>query len=150
MSDVLSAKALNSLDRLETLPRGLRECVHEFGFPIVDVCLSYGISKPSSIRNLVREIWAGARQERQRGAVRDTLDWIILQNGGVPSARVLYRLLNDNNIALVPMEPTRAMLNASMEEVSGFNVRCSREEKHRRRLRAANRAEMNALITQKP
>jgi hypothetical protein len=40
-------------------------------------------------------------------------------------------------MVIVPIDPTRAMIDASLSEVSGFNVRVTKEEKHRRRLKAA-------------
>lgn len=138
----LSATAIRALNATDNLPISLRECVHEFGFPIVEVCMKHGVTDPRHIRELVKEIWAGARQGGQRTGVWDTLDWILARAEGPLSSKTLLRLLADNNLALVTAEPTRAMLEASMSEVSGFNVRCTREEKHRRRLRAALRAGM--------
>lgn len=59
---------------------------------------------------------------------------------GPVSSKMLLRFLADNHLAVVSMTPTRAMLAASMAEVSGGNIRCTREEKHKRRLEAAIRA----------
>lgn len=139
---VLSGRRRNNLDIVDAMPRGIRECVHEFGLPIVTVLTKFGILNPQHIREVVREIWNGARQEGQSsGAVAmNTLD-VILARGPVSSA-MLIRFLRDNNMALISTEPTRAMLDASLREVSGFSVRCTKEEKHRRRLRAAIRAGM--------
>lgn len=142
----LSAKSIEALNTLDRMPPALRECVHEFGMPIVNICLSFGIKKPAHIRELVKEIWGGARQVGQTGGARNTLDWILSRADGVISSKTLNRILAQHNMVIIPVEPTRAMLDASMAEVSGFNVRCTREEKHRRRLHAAAQAAMNEAI----
>jgi len=115
---------------------GLRECVHEFGLPIVTACLQFGVRNPAHIRQLVREVWAGARQHGQRSGVVGTLDWLLIQ-AGVPISGAGLRRLIGNSMVIVPIDPTRAMIDASLSEVSGFNVRVTKEEKHRRRLKAA-------------
>lgn len=136
----LSAKRINQVLAVDALSPELRQCVHEFGYPIVHACLNAGVSSPRAIRVLVSEIWSGARQQGQKSDARNTLDWLLLQAGACISSKTLNRVLNENNLAIVPCSPTRAMLDASMREVSGHSVRCTREEKHRRRLIAAIRA----------
>lgn len=138
----LSAKRYAALDRMDEMPRELRECVHEFGFGIVQMLLDNGVRNPAAIRQIVTAIWGGARQECQRVGARNTIDWLLSQSGTGVSAKTFYRLLAANNMAIVASEPTRAMLNASLAEVSGYNIKCTKEEKHRRRLRAALRAAM--------
>lgn len=136
----LNAKREGQLVAVDALSRELRECVHEYGYPIVHACLNAGVISPTAIRMLVREIWAGARQQGQQSGARNTLDWLLIQAGACISSKTINRVLNENNLAIVPCSPTRAMLDASMKEVSGHNIRCTREEKHRRRLIAAIRA----------
>lgn len=138
----LSAKRHAVLDRMDEMPRELRECVHEFGFGIVQMLIDNGVKSPAAIRQIVVTIWGGARSECQRMGARNTIDWLLGQSGTGASAKTFYRLLAANNMAVVAAEPTRAMLNASLAEVSGHNIRCTKEEKHRRRLRAALRAAM--------
>lgn len=138
----LSAKTIEATGRVDGWPYELRECVHEFGYSIVQTLLSNGVKNPSAIRQIVTTIWGGARQQSQRQDARNTIDWLLDQSGTGVSAKTLYRLLAQNNLAIVAAEPTRAMLNASMAEVAGHNVLCTKEEKHRRRLRAALRAAM--------
>ncbi|WP_425991330.1 hypothetical protein [Afipia sp. DC4300-2b1] len=140
----LSARRMESLEVVDIMPAELRECVHEFGLPIVTVCRKHGINSKRAIREVVREIWAGARQTGQRNDTRGTLDWLLMRGGA--SAKTLYRVLAENNMAIVSVEPTRAMIDASMAEVSGFAVRCTKEEKHKRRLRAALRASMAEMV----
>jgi hypothetical protein len=122
----------------------LRQCVHEFGFPIVDVLIKSGIRRASTIRHLVNEIWAGARQPRQRlyraypgKTVANKLDWVLTNAGAEISAERLVRVLYNSGFVCVPFEPTPGMVAASVAEVSGYNVRCTKSEKHRRRLVAA-------------
>ena len=100
------------------------------------------MTDPRRIRQLVHVIWEGARQQGQRTTNLHTLDWLLIQAGADVSAAALLRLLEAKSYALVPVSPTRAMLAASLAEVSGHNVRVTKEEKHRRRLRAALMAGM--------
>lgn len=134
----MSSKRLEHLASVDAMPHALRECVHEFGLPIVRTLVKFGINDPRHIREIVREIWLGPRQEGQRTGALTTLD--VLMARGPVSSKMLLRFLADNHLAIVSMVPTRAMLDASIAEVSGGNVRCTREEKHKRRLEAAIRA----------
>jgi hypothetical protein len=136
----ISSKREDQLVAVDALSPALRGCVHEFGYPIVHACLNAGVTTPRAIRVLVSEIWGGARQQGQQSGARNTLDWLLIQAGACINSKTLNRILNENNLAIVPCSPTRAMLDASMKEVSGHNIRCTREEKHRRRLIAAIRA----------
>ena len=138
----LSAKRYAALEQMDRMPADLRECVHEFGYGIVQTLISNGVTKPSAIRQIVVAIWGGARQEGQRTGARNTIDWLLSQSGTGVSAKTFYRLLAQSSLAVVAAEPTRAMLNASLAEVSGHSIRCTKEEKHRRRLRAALRTAM--------
>lgn len=145
----IGGKRLRALDEVDGMSSGLRECVHEFGLPIVRCCLKFGVSNPLHIRELVREIWDGAREGGQTNGVYGTVDWLLIQSRGLSSA-TLSRVLADHNMTIAPLEPTREMLSASMAEVSSFNVKCTREEKHRRRLAAAMKAAARAeLISSK-
>lgn len=138
----ISNQRLRAIDLVDRMPSSQRDLVHEFGVGIVDACRQAGVTRPSAVRELVYEIWGGARQPSQRRGPIGTLDWLLIQAGADVNVRQLIGLLEDSNFVVTPTEPTREMLAASMAEVSGFNIRCSREEKHRRRLRAALRAAM--------
>lgn len=133
-------KRQKAMARIETMSPELRACVHEFGSAIVDACLQAKITKPSLIRELVLQVWAGARQEGQRGGVEGTLDWVLTQAGANITAARLERILWDFDLRIVNVTPTHEMLQASIAEVSGFNERMTKTEKHRRRLMAAIRA----------
>jgi len=143
----LSLSRHRALEATDNLPVELRSLVHEYGLPIVSTCVKHGVNSPAKIRELVREIWAGARQTAQGGAdAYGTIDWLLMQAGANISAKKLRRFLADNNLVICSSEPTRLMLDASMSELANHSVRCTKEEKHRRRLRAALRAAMNESI----
>lgn len=131
------AKQENSFAVTDGMPPKLKQCVHEYGFAIVKACLQAGVSKPEHIHQLVREIWDGARQPRQSRRRGGQIDWILIQANAEITAAELSRVLFNNGLGIVPLAPTRAMLDASMAEVANFDVRCTKLEKHRRRLMAA-------------
>lgn len=143
---ILSQTRMRALVTTDAMSPELRECVHEFGMPIVKACLEAGVSSPSRVRQLVKEIWHGAREVDQTGGALNALDWLFIQNQGSLSVKTLLRTLYDAGYAIVPMDATRAMIDASMAEVSGFNVRCTRPEKHKRRFRVAARTGMEELM----
>lgn len=140
MEYLMSQKRLNALDQVDKMPAELREVVHEFGLPIVTVLVKFGIKKPNHIREVVRELWGGGRQEGQKSGARNTIDFALSRN--LVSYEGLVRLLADNSLAIVPKHPTRAMIAASMETVSGYNLKITKAEKHKRRLEAAIEASM--------
>lgn len=132
---VISPKRQRALDETDQMPAPLRECVHEFGLPIVNVLRKFGINNPQHIREIVREIWGGSRQESQSSGARNTIDFALSRS--LVSYAGLVRLLKDHHLAIVSIQPSRAMLNASMATVSGYDLKVTKEEKHRRRLIAA-------------
>ncbi len=140
----MAQKQLRALETVDQMPGDLRRCVHEFGFPIVQAMLGAGVKNPAHIRNLVREVWCGARQHGQGGDVRQSVDVLLSQ--GILSIASLAAFLAANNFLIVTVEPTRAMLDASMAEVANFDTRVTKEEKHRRRLRAALRVGMAEML----
>jgi hypothetical protein len=151
----LPERSIRALDETDQMPAALRECVHEFGYAIVHACVQRGVVEPRHIRSLVREIWDGARQPAQRNRigrkyspVLDSLDWILIQAGAGISATTLVRVLWDKGMVIVPNEPGHVMIEASLATVTGGNVICTKPEKHRRRLRAALRAQAQRLWPQ--
>lgn len=139
-TDELSERRVRSLTLTDVMSPEMRACVHEFGGAIVDACVQAKVTQPNRIRQLVLEIWAGARQDGQVGGAEGTLDWVLMQAGANISAAKLERVLADFDLRIIPVTPTREMLDASMAEVSGFNERMTKSEKHRRRLVAAIKA----------
>lgn len=142
------ARSQRALDATDAMPPGLRECVHEYGYAIVYACRKAGVSKPSAIHELVREIWDGARQPRQKRERLGTLDWLLLQSGAEVNAAGLIRMLANNNLVIINRQPTLAMIGASMKEVANFNLRVTKKEKHRRRLLAAIEAGAEEMLPQ--
>lgn len=136
------AKTRNGLERVDKMPPDLRRCVHEFGLPIVDTCIQYGITQPSKIRHLVKEIWGGARESwlqklSSYSGLVSKLDWYLAQSDGKINAATLLRLVNDHGFVVVPKHPWACMIKASMETVSNHDVTMTKAEKHRLRLIAA-------------
>lgn len=129
-----------SFERLDMLSPELRECVQEFGGPIVEACLQANVNRAPALRQLVLEIWAGARQMGQASGPEGTLDWVLAQAGANITAARLERILHDFSLKIVPVTPTSEMIDASMAEVSRFTERVTKAEKHRRRLMAAVKA----------
>lgn len=147
----LSQRTLRAWGQIDDLPGDLRECVHEFGWPIVSTLLKFHICNPAHIREIVREIWGGARSIQQNSRIPDALekiDWLLTQQCSPLNVRTLWRVIYQGNFTIVPIEPTRLMLDASMREVSGGNVRATKEEKHRLRYTAAVKAYAQHVNTQ--
>ena len=145
----VSQRALRALEDVDNMPPGLRGCVHEFGFAIVHALRSNGISNPAQIRQLVHEIWRGARQPAQRGGYNKQpmlghLDWLLLQAGASIGAKTLVRVLYQNSMVIVPRDPGKIMIDASMDAVNHMGV-VSKAQKHRNRLRAAIDASTKSL-----
>jgi hypothetical protein len=139
-------RILKALDRVDAMPSDLRLCVHEFGLTIVDACLGAGVKQPNRIRQLIHEIWSGTRspwrQTRQRGAsgLMSKLDCLLMNSGAEINAYTLVRVLYLGGYTIVPLTPWACMTNASMATVSDHDIKCTKSEKHSRRLRAAIQA----------
>jgi hypothetical protein len=140
-------KALEETDRL---PADLRECVHEYGLPIVTVLMKHGIRRGAVIREIVREIWAGARQTSQRRAPSSTLDWYFVQAGIDLNTPTLLRLLEDQSLIIVPKNATIQMIEASMDTVSKHDMVITKRQKHKLRLDAALEAGSKHLRRLRP
>ncbi|MEQ8450644.1 MAG: hypothetical protein RIB97_13245 [Nitratireductor sp.] len=131
----LSQKRIDALHTVDRMPSDLRACVHEFGLPIVTVMMQRGINNPDHIREIVAACWSGGRQHGQGNDSRGAVDSLLAN--GIVTYDGLCRFLALRQLVIAPISPTREMLDASMAAVSGHNVRVIKEEKHRRRLRAA-------------
>lgn len=142
----MTRKRMNSFDETERMSPALRQCVHEYGYAIVKACLAAGVKQPHMIHQLVKEIWEGARQPTQKRDKGATLDWLLVQAGSPINSSTIFRVLNYSGFVVSPREPTRDMIDASLREVSGFSVRCTKDEKHRRRLAAALRVAEKTML----
>lgn len=158
MNAPISHKRMQALATVDAMAPEYRVLVHEFGLPIVQACLSAGVTRPSIIRHLVHEIWCGARQTSQRSTseqfgpaggtkIAGHLDWLLLQKGTGINAYQLVRMLRAHNMIIVPLEPGKAMIEASIATVREHREIMTKHEKHRRRLHAALQA---ALYTMWP
>lgn len=143
-----------SLAVVDEMPAPLRRCVHEYGSPIVNVCVKFGVKSPRHIDEIVREIWDGARNPNTRmnargeasaNIIHDKLDWLLMQAGASTSAKTLVRFLWERGFVIVTREPGQAAIDASMSTVSNFDMRVTKERKHLLRLRAAIAAQAKAL-----
>ena len=146
----ISLRRQKHLVDVDSLPTELKKLVHEFGYSVVFSCLDKGLTKPNLIRQLIVEIWEGSREIGQTRVKRGplaSLDKLLLEAEANISADKLLQFLNNHSWAIVPMEPMPSMVNASLGEVSGYNVKCTKAEKHARRLRAAIRAGNNYLLS---
>lgn len=148
--DRVQARTQRELDVTDGMTRELRECVHEFGLPIVERLMWHGVRSPGAIREIVREIWDGARQPSQRlyastgGSVVNKLDWVLLQANCPISAKRLIRVLDDRSFTVSPSHPTAAMIDASLDALQSHGF-VSKREKHRLRLMAALKAAQQEL-----
>lgn len=157
MTTVLPKAALRALDVTDAMAPELRQCVHEFGYSIVNRCLDLGVRDPRHIRALVHECWNGARQPHQRSRTLAKngerkpsnlvaqLDWLLIQSGADIGAETLLRVLRQSGMVIVPTSPSQLMIETSMAEVSGFKEIVAKPEKHRRRLRAAIDAQARSM-----
>lgn len=145
----VTQRSVKSFATVDQMPGDLRACVHEFGFETVNACLKYGVTKPNQIRDLIREIWAGARQPSQKkgkgSRYLDRLDWVINQAGAGISAYALVRALTDSGVAIAPAGLIPEMVEASMHAIDGMGP-LNKQKKHEIRLRAALKAGRDYLL----
>lgn len=134
-----SERALQDTD---AMPSELRMCVHEFGYAIVNAMRQAGVTKPGVIRQLVHECWQGPRQPLQNqhrsagSSALNNLDWLMLQCKAGISAATLIRVLRQNSLIVIQIEPTQQMVEASMHFTEGRGI-LTKSAKHKGRLRAA-------------
>lgn len=141
--NMMAARTYRSLDFTDSLPPDLRACVHEFGTAIVEVLMKHGVRNPDHIKEVVMEVWRGSRSFAQKSDTPEPLrcvEWLMNQSGCDLPVKTLWRVLYLGGYAIVPLCPTRAMLDASMAAVTGGKVVCTKEEKHRRCYSAAVKA----------
>lgn len=141
----LPARTAKVFEFVDNLPPDLRECVHEFGLPIVQTLMQCGIKKSGTIRQIVHEIWRGARQPGQRtqkktktggSAVLAHLDWVMMQAGAGISAKTLLRILAQSDLVIITRDPSEPMVEASIAAIHHLPL-MNTSKKHRLRLKAA-------------
>jgi len=122
MDAVLKNRIVARMSEIDALPAEMRQLVHDFGWTVVKAFRDAGVTKAKTIVHLIRCVNEGSVEGKSR-------PMIFLDEA--PKA------LAGNGLAVVPIEPTQEMIDASLAQVTGFNVIVSKPEKHRRRLRAA-------------
>lgn len=138
----LGQRRRNVLEAVDSLPPELRKAVHEFGFPIVATLMKFNIRSYKAISEIVHTIWLGPRDgTSQTGRAMGALDDLLAKE--VIGVVALQNFLTSVNYKVVPVQPTGAMIEASMAEVADFTIACTKYEKHRRRLTAAIAAAPN-------
>ena len=118
--DTSRQKSVARMAKIDAMPKEIRELIHEEGLTVIQGFLDHGVKKAYAIRHLI--------SLSRRGSID-----VGTGVGG-------FGFVSDRVMCSIPMEPTPAMIDASMNEVSGFNVVVDKVEKHRRRLRAAIKA----------
>lgn len=134
-------------DVVDRLPPALRALVHEYGASVVTSFVENGVRRPEVIRTLIRAVHVGAREPGNarpaaarlpgKGALAHLDAWLVA-HGATFTAQMVVRAIRDSGFTVLPtMGPTQTMVQASEAAVSGGNVKCTRQEKHQRRLQAA-------------
>lgn len=115
---------------VDSLPPEVRECVHEFGVDIVRAFLDHGVTRPKSIRHLVKTIlfeMTGSQPTNYTDkAQMDRRAAVWLAGGGY---------------LVVPKIPTRDMVDASISALDDAGIAhtgVERRKKHAVRLIHAN------------
>jgi len=125
MDAAIKGRIIARMSEIDALPADVRELVHEYGWSIVKAFRDAGVTRARNILHLVRMVQQGSAE----GCARP-----LIYIDDAP------KTLAGNGLAVIPAEPSPAMLAASLAEVSGFNVHVTKPEKHRLRLVAAIRA----------
>lgn len=131
-----------SCDVVDCLPASTRALVHEFGYSTVRAFDMAGIRDPRVVRRLVHAVWLGAREPGNSPAGMPVRPFIKSLDAAWPhlrNAQAMIEFMRTLSIVPAPLEPSPAMVEASMAEM-GKHAIVSKEMKHRLRLRAAIRA----------
>jgi hypothetical protein len=134
----LGPTRLRWLEKTDAMPAELRHCVHDFGYLVVSAFINAGVTDAGSIRTIVYAVWRGSAAPGQGKPVWQSIDHVL--SNQLLDHKGLCRMLASSGFSIVSHDPTKEMVAASMAEVSGGNVVVPKEEKHRRRLRAALKA----------
>lgn len=127
MSTIPHEKIVARMDRIDKMPKEIRELIHEHGLTVVQSFLDHGVTSAKAITHLIKAVRTGSIDPG-------------IGTGGVGMINA------GRTMCVVPMEPTIPMIAASMATVTGNDVLVDKEEKHRRRLRAAIKAGMARVV----
>lgn len=53
---LVEIKRRERMEKIDALPKELRECVHDYGFAVVKVLAEMGVTKPKNVRHIVETI----------------------------------------------------------------------------------------------
>lgn len=118
MDDVAYARVVARMDRIDAMPPEIRALIHEHGLTMIQAFLDVGVAKANQIAHLIDRVKHGSTEVGDRNTS--------------PKQTAFH--------VYVPVEPSAKMIEASMAEVSNFNMNVTKYEKHRLRLRAAIKA----------
>ncbi len=147
-----------ALDMVDNMPPAYRKCVHEVGWEAVSIMMPLGLT-PAQIKSVVYACWQSPGSAHQRrgfgqpveercSPVMQHLDTLLSRAGANISGAMLLAFLKHNGMVIVPLEPSSPMIEASMATVAGHDVRVTKKEKHRLRLKAALNASVKRLWPQ--
>lgn len=122
LQEIADRRRAARMQSVDGMPEDWRALVHAYGFNVVHAMQTCGVKKAAHCRHLIETV----------------LDELSPIRGSKSSQGTRCR--SEQLLVLTPIEPTDAMIDASMATVSGFDVHCSKREKHRLRLRAALQA----------
>lgn len=94
-----------------------RALVHEYGYSVIHQMRNCGVTQANHARHIIETVLNELSPTRHG-----------FSNQGQSTT---------TKIVMVPLDPSSAMIEASMATVSGHDVSVTKYEKHRRRIRAA-------------
>jgi hypothetical protein len=127
LQEAARGRRVSRMDRIDALPQEWRELVHEYGYCLVDAMRCCGIKEVRHVRHLVETVL------NELSPIRGSLS-----SQGARTTR-------ENCLVMVPREPTKAMIEASMATVCTFDAKITKRDKHRQRLQAAIDAAVGAM-----
>lgn len=123
---LVDARRIKRMETVDSMPEDWRAVVHDYGLSIVTALRDCGVKEAKRARHIISVV------------VNETSPF----HGGFSSQG--RHKAHDEQLVLVSREPSEAMIQASMDTVSNFDVTVTKHEKHRLRLRAAINAAIGA------
>lgn len=120
------ARCRKRMEQIDAQPPEIRALVHEFGWSVVNSFLMLKITKASHIRHLIEVVREGSASYSNGTCGRTMRD-----------AELRDMVRRHPVYAVSRREPTEAMIQASMAEVTPALGPLTKHEKHRRRLKVA-------------
>jgi hypothetical protein len=117
--------------RIDALSPEIRQLVHEEGLTVVGAFLDLGVTAPRHIRHLISTVRCGSNNGGMNPLQREAAHRSL----GIDDEVVTK--LKRAGLAVVPLEPTPRMIDASIALVRDHTEAMTKPEKHRRRLQAA-------------